>query len=382
MIALRPVISVAARLLVLAPATLFCFGLATPAAAQHTMDPYNIVGEYNNQYQPYFYPSYPNSGSLFPNQDRVQERAGNRSANQFRQYLDGIEESDLGDSETRRGSSRFMGGAGTPYYKANRQYDKQFGRVYQPNRMADQDFDRQQKQSSDKYFKAMAEKDPKKRAQLLRDYNMDSLRTARRLSGGRNALPFERGKERDRFAAPEESEEPGLEPAPSERLNRESPTPRSQPSRTPKASDRLTPLPGLPRTSGARGSAGLTPRSTFGSGRLGESTLGSPRSYSSGTSRVRRPSAGISGSDTLTTGREDTTDALSNPRGLGSQPRTVDSILNSRPGTTTARSSAEEILGRATRATSAVVPDVIPAATSESSSTTAPDSEPVRKPKE
>ena len=107
MIASRPVFSKSSRSLYAAFTVIFVvsIGFSGRAKAQHTMDPYNIVGEYNNQYQPYFFPVYPNSNSLVPNQNRLNERAGTRSANQFGDYLSGLDESDPVDPEMRRGET-------------------------------------------------------------------------------------------------------------------------------------------------------------------------------------------------------------------------------------------------------------------------------------
>jgi hypothetical protein len=156
----------------------------TRVMGQLTPDPYNIVGEYNGQYAPFMYAMEPAPGGMFPNQARLQERAGYRYANRFQGYVDSLDgslpEADLSNLGRR-------GGAGTPYYRANRQYDRDFGRIYQPNELADKSFYTDQDSRNSRYFEAMKERDPRKRAQLLREYNMENLRSARGLSTVRNA---------------------------------------------------------------------------------------------------------------------------------------------------------------------------------------------------
>ena len=65
-------------------------GLATAWAQGHTPDPYNIVGEYNNQYEPYMYADYPTTPGMQPNQARLEGRSGTRNANSFQSFLDSV----------------------------------------------------------------------------------------------------------------------------------------------------------------------------------------------------------------------------------------------------------------------------------------------------
>lgn len=170
-------------------------GLSNLAVAQHTPDPYNIVGEYNRQYVPYMYANSPISGGP----GATPGRDGLRGANDFQGYLDSMEE----ESDELSRSSYAKGGAGVPYYRANRQFDREFQRNYRPNGTADKTYLANQQQRNDKYFKALRETDPKKRAQLLREYNLENLRVSRSLSANRNISPKDREKElnRDRFNA-------------------------------------------------------------------------------------------------------------------------------------------------------------------------------------
>lgn len=177
----------------------FSLGLARTAWAQgHTPDPYNIVGEYNRQYEPYMYASVPNEVGVLPNQERLDARSGIRNANRFQSFLesDGEDLEDLGRFTPAR-----QAGPGVPYYRANRKFDREFQRNYRPNKAADQSFYESQQQRNDKYFQALREPDVRKRARLLREYNMENLRAARTMSGNRNMSERDRDRElnRDRF---------------------------------------------------------------------------------------------------------------------------------------------------------------------------------------
>lgn len=161
-------------------------------AQGYTADPYNIVGEYNSQYEPFMYATQPTDNGVFPNQSRMMERNGVRAANRFQSFsdsLDGAEPNDAPAGALRRS------GAGTPYYRAFRQFDQDFDRLYRPNKDADSTFYNGLNQRNQKYFEAMRETDPRKRSQLLRDYNLDNMKAARGLSNNRNT------PERDRATA-------------------------------------------------------------------------------------------------------------------------------------------------------------------------------------
>ena len=73
-------------------------------------------------------------------------------------------------------------GPGTPYYRAYRRFDQEFHRTYRPNEAADRSYYDDQEKRNDKYFQALREPDPRKRSQLLREYNLDNMRAARDLS--------------------------------------------------------------------------------------------------------------------------------------------------------------------------------------------------------
>jgi hypothetical protein len=153
----------------------------TPFAwSQHGPDPFNGVGEYNAGLEPYLYATYPNSLGFFPGQGALAGRAGARQSNSFQSYLDSLEAS---ETSGELGSAPLLkrSGAGVPYYSAYRQYDKNFGRTSTVSK-AEQDFARDQESMNDKYFQYLNERDPKKRAQLYREYQQERSRVSRDLS--------------------------------------------------------------------------------------------------------------------------------------------------------------------------------------------------------
>ena len=161
--------------------------------AQHTPDPFNIVGEYNRQFEPFMYASEPNSEGFFPNQSRLTDRAAYRTANRYQSYL-AETESGIGSDFEPRGSGRPRAG-GNPFFRAHSRVDQSFDRTYRPNEEADRGFYTERQQLNEKYFQAMGEKDPKKRAQLFREYNIENLRAARSFSTVRASADRERERE-------------------------------------------------------------------------------------------------------------------------------------------------------------------------------------------
>ena len=276
--ALRPGLAVLAVVILLqvAPA-------ATARGQGHTPDPYNIVGEYNRQYEPYMYATVPTMPGVLPNQDRLQPRSGVRGANRFQSALDG--DDDGGGMEPDRFAPARLSGPGVPYYRANRQYDREFQRNYRPNELADRSFYSNQQQRNDKYFQALRETDARKRGQLLREYNLENVRAARSLSAGRTISERDRDRElnRDKFGPGGLPLAPDDEPAtpPARRAS-----PRSvAPSRLP---NNGTSAPAAPN---ARGASRTAPRLGMPSAPSSPST---PRARPSGT----RPASG-SASDVL-----------------------------------------------------------------------------------
>ena len=110
--------------------------------------------------------------------DAALSRMGNRNANQFQEFLNELQ-----------GPSR--GSAGTPYFRSA--VDSSFSqrlrdaREYRPNRASDLSFEETQQQLSEKYFAYFDEKDPKKRARLLKDYSLARRQATRVLSTRRES---------------------------------------------------------------------------------------------------------------------------------------------------------------------------------------------------
>ncbi len=122
---------------------------------------------YNSQYDAYTYPLGQNGA------DAAMQRMGNRNANQFQDFLNDLQ-----------GPTR--GAAGTPYFRSavDPSFSQKFrdDREYRPNRKADPSFEETQQQLSEKYFAFFEEKDPKKRARLVRDYTLARRPATRALS--------------------------------------------------------------------------------------------------------------------------------------------------------------------------------------------------------
>jgi hypothetical protein len=152
-------------------------GLARTAQAQHTPDPYNIVGEYNLGYEPYMFPAYPNGAGFTPSQGILQGRVS--PANQFQNYLDRMMGFGGSSDEALFGATRRGGTFAQPYYRAHRQFDEAFDRVYTPNAGLDEKFRAEQERRTKLYLEYLKEADPKKRAQLFRAYQEVSLKLAR-----------------------------------------------------------------------------------------------------------------------------------------------------------------------------------------------------------
>jgi hypothetical protein len=120
---------------------------------------------YNRQYDPYTVPMGPTMAE--PGQFvGGMPRSGIRGANQYQDYLD-----DLGAGRT-------------PYYRSSvdPSFDPTGKREYRPNWNADRSYDQSQELVTRKYLAYFTEKDPKKRAALLRDYNQTRGKVARALA--------------------------------------------------------------------------------------------------------------------------------------------------------------------------------------------------------
>ncbi len=131
---------------------------------------------YNQQYAPFVTPVAP--GPMDYGYYNNGLARGVRGANQFENYLNSLQTSAAG---ARAGGA----GTGTPYFQANRAYDREFGRIYQPNKVADQHFEAHQARVNQLYVEYLREQDPKKRAEIFRNYNRARSRAGRELASPR-----------------------------------------------------------------------------------------------------------------------------------------------------------------------------------------------------
>jgi hypothetical protein len=144
---------------------------ASTVLAQAPIDPFR---PFNSQYDPYrtpIGPASPDGGQSAP-----MALSGVRGANQFQDYLTELQ------GAGRDGSQR--SGIGVPYYRSaiDPRFDKNGDREYRPNRRADATFEQKQALITEKYFAYFTEKDPKKRAELLRNFNRARSQVTRALS--------------------------------------------------------------------------------------------------------------------------------------------------------------------------------------------------------
>jgi hypothetical protein len=152
--------------------------LAAPIGAStgwaQSIDPFR---PYNSQYDAYRYPigpATPEGGQSAP-----MALSGVRGANQYQNYLNELQ------GAGREGAERY--GIGMPYYRTavDPRFDPKGNREYRPNAKTDRTFEQTQALITDKYFELFSEKDPKKRAQLLREFNRTRTKITRALSARR-----------------------------------------------------------------------------------------------------------------------------------------------------------------------------------------------------
>lgn len=160
--------------------TILCtLSAGTSARGQLSADPYK---PYNAEYEQYVYPSYPGELGVTPNQSLLQGRGG--SARSYQRFLEEEEEMDRASSSFSTAPGRR--GIGVPYYRAYRDYDKAYNRVYAPNKEADASYLANVRARDDLYARYLAAKDPKKRAALLKEYQDVHRRALSALGQGRN----------------------------------------------------------------------------------------------------------------------------------------------------------------------------------------------------
>jgi hypothetical protein len=150
-------------------------GAASPGRAQGGFGP-DPFRPYNSQYDPFVFGVAP--GPLDLGRSRLGPGNGLLGANRFEDYMNSIQG---GAGGARLGA----GSPYSPYFQANRQYDEGFGRVYRPNKEADARFEVDQGEVTRLYFQYLREKDPKKRAELFRQYTGARTRVLRELASPR-----------------------------------------------------------------------------------------------------------------------------------------------------------------------------------------------------
>jgi hypothetical protein len=156
---------------------LVSLGAAPACLAQSGFGP-DPFRPYNSMYDPFVYPVAPGPTDFGYNRGGVN---GIRGANQFENYLNSLQSANLGTGAGASGAG-LRGGIGTPYFHANRAYDQQYNRVYQPNKEADARFESDQRKVTSLYFEFLREKDPKKRAELFREYTRARRRASLELA--------------------------------------------------------------------------------------------------------------------------------------------------------------------------------------------------------
>jgi hypothetical protein len=145
----------------------------SPAVSAQNMGP-DPFRPYNNQYDAFVFPMGPNGADAA--MAAAMMRSGLRGANQFQNYLSEVQ--GLG----RSGAEKY--GQGLPYYRSaiDPAYGRALNRDYRPNADAARSFEERQQELTAKYLAYFEERDPKKRAQLLREYQTLRRQTTRALS--------------------------------------------------------------------------------------------------------------------------------------------------------------------------------------------------------
>jgi hypothetical protein len=146
------------------------FSIASTALGQgNTFNPYG-----NSGYADYreFGNAMVSNNPALPGQSVLNNKAliGRPRANSFQDYANDLDS--LGSDSVPRSRTP---STSLPYYMANDRLNQDPNRVYRPNRKADEGFYERQKQREQDYLKAMNEKDPVKRAKLLRQVEQNSI---------------------------------------------------------------------------------------------------------------------------------------------------------------------------------------------------------------
>jgi hypothetical protein len=165
---------------------LLAMGFASTVWAQPGMgpDPYR---PFTSQYDAFTYPIAPGRGDVVSS-DAALSRSGLSRNNQFQEYLRGTQI-----------------GAGNSSYRTQRQLNAQASREsqYQPNRKVDEESGYHEKQEfvSQAYFSYLREKDPKKRSELLKEYQQARAKPARDFAISRGRRPPRRNQDESATAS-------------------------------------------------------------------------------------------------------------------------------------------------------------------------------------
>jgi hypothetical protein len=204
---------------------------ARPVAAQPlSPDPYN---PWTSMYTPFTYPMAPGSSPSIPNQARVGLLGPRGVGGEF--SLDGANDNLFGRGGNRRlyynGDDLGVGGA--------------------PELNADQKYYQDRLEREKRYFEAQREKDPKKRAALLRQWEAENRRA--NLNMSRAPAPASRTRRSAAGAATARAAGAAGTRAATPRPSRgETRGPAAAPPNTPAAANRTTPAPRPPGTPAIR----------------------------------------------------------------------------------------------------------------------------------
>jgi hypothetical protein len=133
----------------------------------------DVYDPWNSMYRQFIYPTAPPNGAL-PNQARLGYFQGRTPYNPYAPF----------DPNSPFDAGGRPAGRGVPYFDAFRRYDDEFNRNYVPNR--GDSFYTDQAARERKYFEALRERDPVKRAEALKALEELNRSAARDMPGSRN----------------------------------------------------------------------------------------------------------------------------------------------------------------------------------------------------
>lgn len=164
--------------------SLVALATCSEAVAQLSADPYN---PWNSQYESYVYPSVPGGIGVYPGQASFEVPSGNRGANRFNaEVLEPFDRPSRDEGEARVPLRR---GVGVPYTRAFRNYDQMYGRVYTPNAVIDDEYNRKRELREQAYSAMRDAKTPQERAERRRDFNLYNRKLVREQLFGSNRSP-------------------------------------------------------------------------------------------------------------------------------------------------------------------------------------------------